>query len=350
MSVTKRSMARTFAGAVVAPLAAGVLGSHEHGPPSARAASGGGWTTLSPSPFAQAEVGAAIVGDQLYVVGGFGANGLSTAQMARYDIAKRRWKKVRRLPIVVNHPGVTAHRGHLYLLGGWTHDGRPSDHLYRYEPERNRWKRLPDAPTARAALALVGIGGRLYAAGGATAKTGAFRRLEIFDLKHRRWRKGPPMPTGRNHVGAAVFKRGLVVTGGRTDTGTEEAKPDLDVVERYDPGRRRWNRLPSLTVPRSGHAAATLPGTVAVFGGEQLLQVTVARVRRRSRDLGQVKTIADAEVLDPRLGRWSTLPAMPTARHGLGGAAFHRTVFAAAGSPQPGTFPAGILEALRVPP
>ncbi len=125
----------------------------------------------------------ARVGDRIYVVGGFVPDGGSTGRMARYDISEDAWTEVAPLPIAVNHPGVTAHRGFLYVTGGFTDAGGPSDRLYRYDPERDRWRRLPDMPTARGALGFVGIGGRLYAAGGMTADDRRVPRPR--DLRHR---------------------------------------------------------------------------------------------------------------------------------------------------------------------
>ncbi len=293
-----------------------------------------GWQSLSPSPLERTEVGAARVGGQIFVVGGFVPEGGSTGRMVRYEIADDAWREVKSLPIAVNHPGVTSHHGSVYVLGGFRDDGQISNRLYRYDPEQDRWKRLPDAPTARGALGLVGIGGRLYAAGGTTAATGEFRGLEIYDIDRRRWTEGPPMPTGRNHVAAAVFKGGIVVTGGRTDSGT-----NLDVVERYYRRNDDWNSMRRLTVPRSGHAAATLPtsvlpGRIVVFGGEQLSEGD--------------STIPSAEFLDISIGDWAPLPDMPTPRHGLGGASLGDTVYSLEGGPQPGLAFSSALESLQI--
>ncbi len=128
------------------------------------------WAALRPSILERTEVGAARLGDRIYVVGGFISTGGTTGALERYDISADRWQRLRSLPIAVNHPGVTALDGRVYLLGGnlGVVDGRErkSRRLYRYSPGRNRWARLPDAPTARGALGLVAIDGKLYAAGG----------------------------------------------------------------------------------------------------------------------------------------------------------------------------------------
>jgi non-specific serine/threonine protein kinase len=238
------------------------------------------------------------------------------------------------MPIAVNHPGITALDGHVYVLGGNRGGNEISRRLYRYDPERDRWARLADAPTARAALALGGIGHRLYAAAGASATDDTVRRLEIYNLRTDRWRVGPKMPTGRNHVGTAVFKRSLVVIGGRPGP----VHGGLTTVERYEPDRERWSALPDLHTARSGHAAVTvggrLGGRIVVFGGEEL-------------DGGQ--TIEQVELFDPRNGDWADLPEMITPRHGVGGAAKGNRIYALEGGPQPGLAYSGALEYLDLP-
>ena len=237
-----------------------------------RGGAGEGWDALAPSELARTEVGAARIGDRVYVVGGFISTGGTTGKLERYDIAADRWRRLRSMPIAVNHPGVTALDGRVYVLGGnlGVVDGRErkSKRLYRYSPARDRWTRLPDAPTPRAALGLVAIDDRLYAAGGYDESDQRLRTLEIYNPKRRRWTSGPPMPTGRNHVGAAALRGDLVVTGGRPG----DVNGGMTTVERFDPKRRRWSSLPPLGTARSGHAAVVTRGRLVVFGGEELVQ------------------------------------------------------------------------------
>ena len=288
--------------------------------PPARAT--GSWGSLAPSPLARTEVGAARVGDRIYVVGGFISSGGSTGRMARYDISANRWKELGPLPIAVNHPGVTSHAGRVYLLGGnLPPQGgreRKSDRLYRYSPRRDRWTRLADAPTERAALAFVAMGDRLYAAGGYSETNQQLRRLEVYDLERDRWRPGPRMPTGRNHVGAAALDGRLVVTGGRPGpvTGSQTT------VESYDPQRRRWRTLAPLSTARSGHAAVVAGGRLVVLGGEELGPGGA--------------TIEQVESYDRRADAWTSLPDMVTPRHGLGAAAKGSRLYALEGGPRPG--------------
>ena len=290
------------------------------------------WTALAPAGLERTEVAAARIGRAIYVVGGFERrSGATTAAVERYDIRRDRWSRVRPMPLALNHPTAAAHRGRLYVHGGYrgVDDlSRPTGALLEYHPGRRRWRRLPAAPTPRAAHALAAIEGRLYAAGGAN-DSGSLRSLEIYDIHRRRWRSGPDFPgPARNHTTG-------VASGGRFYVLAGRDARNLAAAERYDPRRRSWQRLPDLRTPRGGIASARLPGgRIVVFGGE---------------DLGPGgTTIASVELFDPRRRRWRPLPDLRPPRHGLGGAAFGRRIFAIQGGVQPGFSFSSAIEALDV--
>src|SRR5688572_20299773 len=154
------------------------------------------WSELAPSPLARTEVAAARVGRHAYVVGGFEQTSNATTQaVARYDLTRDRWERVRSLPVGVNHASATAHGAYLYVAGGYTAERdltAPSARLYRYDPRRNSWRRLRDAPTARGAHTMQAIGGRLYLVGG-VGPDGVSGALEIYDIRSRKWSRGPAM-------------------------------------------------------------------------------------------------------------------------------------------------------------
>jgi non-specific serine/threonine protein kinase len=290
------------------------------------------WGTLPSAPLERSEVAAARIGNYIYVVGGFEPARTSPA-VERYDIRRRRWTSVRPMPLAVNHPTAVAFGGDLYVHGGYTADlglTEPTGALQRYDPSRNRWRRLRSSPTARAAHAVAVIGRRLYAAGGAN-QTGSLRSLEIYDFESRRWTRGPSFPPpARNHTTGVASGGRFYVLAGR-DTG------NFTAAARYDPRRRSWERLPPLHTARGGIASARLSdGRIVVFGGEEL-------------EPGGA-TIAEVELFDPRSRRWTSLPDMRTPRHGLGGAALGRRVFAIEGGSTPGLAFTRTIEFLDVPP
>jgi N-acetylneuraminic acid mutarotase len=300
----------------------------------ARTARADAWIALRPATLERTEVAAARVRRFIYVVGGFEARKQgTTAAVERYDIERNRWRRVRSMPVGLNHPAAAAYRGDVYVLGGYTGRGSLAGEvasLYRYDPERNRWSRLPGAPTKRAALAVGVIGNKLYAAGGANAANRALKTLEIYDFKRGRWTRGPDMETAREHLAGAVAGRppAFYVLAGRA-----AGRGNFSIAERYLPSKRRWERLPDMLKARGGIAAAAVDERVVVFGGEE-----------------SSGTIEEVEIYDPDTRRWSPLPDLRTPRHGLGGVSRGRRVYAIEGGPTPGFDFSSALEALDIVP
>jgi len=290
------------------------------GPGPAGGARTGAWSALRDAPSARTEVASARIGRSIYVVGGFDrSSGTTVGTLERYDIRRNRWRRLRSLPVGVNHPTAVAHRGRLFVHGGYRARrslGSATARLWVYDPRRNRWNRLPSSPTPRAAHAVGVVGGRLYAAGGANDR-GSLRTMDVYSFGRRRWARGPSFPgPARDHTtGAAAGGRFYVLAG------RQGAKGNFKVAESYDPRLRRWSRLPDMRRARGGIAAAVVRGRIVVFGGE---------------DFATGRTIERVELLDPRRRRWYDLPDMRSPRHGLGGVSLGRRVYSVSGGPKPG--------------
>ena len=290
----------------------------------------GRWVKLPSAPLERTEVAAARVGEAIFALGGFVREGRSTTNaVERYDLRTRRWRRVRPLPVAVNHGGATASGGYVYAMGGYTSTSglnAPTARFHRYNPRTNRWARLPDAPVARGAHALAATGGRIYAIGGVGVGGGVLKRLDVYDIERRRWTQGPDMAVAREHLGAAALGGHVYALAGR------QGGTNFVSAERYDPRRRRWSRLPDMKRRRGGNSGAAAGGRIVVFGGEE-----------------SAGTIGEVEMYDPRTRRWTRLDDMPTPRHGLGGVGLGNRVYAVQGGPEPGFAFSGALEELRLP-
>jgi N-acetylneuraminic acid mutarotase len=288
-----------------------------------------GWTALHPATLERSEVAAARIGRYAYVVGGFEkATGATTRAVERYDLRGDRWKRVRSLPLGLNHTTAVAYRGRLYVHGGYR--GRrdlssATNVLLRYDPARDRWKRLRPSPTPRAAHAAAVIRGRLYVAAGANS-SGSLNSMDVYDFRRARWRRGKNfLGPARNHTTGAALGSHFYVIAGRHDA-------NLLNVDVYNVRTRNWSRGPDLLTARGGIASARVGRRLVVFGGEELGP--------------RGKTIAPVEALDAR--RWRRLAPMRTPRHGLGGVSLGDRVYAIEGGPQPGFHFSSAIEALPV--
>ena len=119
----------------------------------ARAAEGGEWVSLSPMNLARQEVGAARIGNKVYVVGGLLSGGplRATDAVEVYDVALDEWSFVEPLPIPLDHMGAAAVDGKLYVMGGYSADFRARDSLWIYDPQIDHWTSGAPIPSARGA-------------------------------------------------------------------------------------------------------------------------------------------------------------------------------------------------------
>ncbi|MGP3690084.1 DUF6603 domain-containing protein [Streptomyces sp. IBSNAI002] len=166
------------------------------------------------------------------------------------------------------------------------------------------WTAAGDTPAAVRATGAeavrLGSGGVLVA-GGADATGGALATAALFDPVALAWEQLPPLRTARTgHTVVRLADNRVLVAGGRDRAGAPLASTEL-----YDPVARAWTPAGDLNTPRGGHAAVLLPGgRVLVCGGTA------------ERGGHGVRTLAGAELFEPRTGLWDIARPMADARAG----------------------------------
>jgi N-acetylneuraminic acid mutarotase len=133
--------------------------------------------------------------------------------------------------------------------------------------------------------------------------------VEEYDPASNTWRARSPMPTPRNHAVAGVVNGKVYVIGGRVGGAfVTSGSSNASVVEEYDPAADAWGG-PKMRMPtaRSAMAAGVYNNKIYVTGGE-------------FQDASMMATFRSFESYDPATNTWTTLPSMPTSRHGLAGA------------------------------
>jgi N-acetylneuraminic acid mutarotase len=283
----------------------------------------GSWQSGPPLPLARTEVAGAAVRGEIYVVGGYLADGRSSRRVDVYSPATRRWRRAPDLPVAVNHAMAAAYRGRLYVVGGY---GTRGPLRGAYALSGRRWRRLPSLPAPRAAAGAAVANGRLYIVAGVVRQGVLARVAYALDLRRLRWTTVPG-PTPREHLAAAAVGGTVYAVAGRTG-GINE---NLTVLQSLRPGARAWTTEAPVPESRGGTGAAVAAGRLVSVGGEE-----------------PAGTIASVFAYLPRSGRWARLPDLPTPRHGLAVVAVGSRVFAIAGGPRPGLFVSGANESLDV--
>ncbi|MFJ8160052.1 DUF6603 domain-containing protein [Streptomyces sp. NPDC096136] len=166
------------------------------------------------------------------------------------------------------------------------------------------WSPAGDTPAAvrsTGADAVRLASGSIVVAGGADAAGVAAAAAALFDPVALVWESLPPLRTARTgHTVVPLAGNRVLVAGGRDGAGVPLASTEI-----YDPVARAWSAAGSLHTARGDHAAVPLgDGRILVCGGTA------------ERDGEGVRTLACAELFDPRTGAWSTTGFMTDARSG----------------------------------
>ena len=102
--------------------------------------------------------------------------------------------------------------------------------------------------------------GKYLVVGGATA-AGGVNTAEILDLNDAApaWQWANPMTYGRRHPNATLLPDGKVlVTGGTTSAGFNDAAGAIVAAEMWDPATGLWSQMASAQTPRVYHSTAIL--------------------------------------------------------------------------------------------
>jgi Kelch motif/Galactose oxidase, central domain len=290
---------------------------------TAAAVLAGTWQSGPPLPVARTEVAGAVVRGEIYVVGGYLADGRSSSRVDVYSPQTRRWRRAPDLPVAVNHAMAAAYRGRLYVVGGYSTGGTLRT---TYVLVNRRWRRLAPMPTPRAAAGAAVAAGRLYVVGGVRQSGVLARVAYALDLRRLRWTTIAG-PTPREHLAAAALGGKVYAVAGRLGG----LNSNQTLVESLTPGARRWAAAASLPDARGGTGAAAAAGRLVSVGGEE-----------------PAGTIASVYAYDPGTRRWARLPDLPTPRHGLAVVGIGPQVYVIAGGPRPGLYVSGTNESLDV--
>ena len=225
------------------------------------------WQELPELRSPRAGAAAAVVGDQMYVIGGENQDGVLGA-VERYDVGFKTWAQLSSKQTPVTDVRAAVLGGKIYVPGG-RRSADPKDVVAvfeAYDPRSETWEQLPDLPAPRSAYGLAALEGRLYLFGG---WDGAGFRDDVweYDPGSGEWRERTSMPTPRAFGEAVALGDTIWVLGGENDGGR------LDVNEAYNPAREGddpWSNKARLPEPRSRFGAAAMEPIARIYalGGD----------------------------------------------------------------------------------
>ncbi len=230
--------------------------------------SGGEWEELPKGPALQGLALVAHAG-KVYRVGGMQprnkpgdpADNHSVTGCACYDPSKKQWSDLPDLPAGRSSHDAVVVGEKLYVLGGWDMGGAKGTTTWHATAlvldlgKPDRWQTL-EQPFRRRALGAAAVAGKAYAIGGLTAD-GATTQVDVYDPKTRTWGRAADFPGGAGNgfsPAACTLGEALYASG-----------PDGKVY-RLDAGK--WRQVGAQEVKRFVHRLVPgAEGALLVVGG-----------------------------------------------------------------------------------
>jgi N-acetylneuraminic acid mutarotase len=210
----------------------------------------------------------------IYRVGGMAARNpagstqdlVSTTLVQRFDPQRKRWEDVAQLPAPRSSHDAVVVGDKLYVLGGWQLNGSTRKAIWPATgleldlsaPDAG-WREISQ-PFRRRALAVAALGSRTFCIGGMDSDNQTTLAVDVYDTVTGRWTKGPDLPTGKNKG----FGCSAIMQNGRIYAST--FKGDL---LRLHTDEKSWEVVGRLEHPRISHRLVTAGATQLIaLGGE----------------------------------------------------------------------------------
>ena len=269
--------------------------------------SAGKWQKIEDMSFARAFLTAAIVNDDIVVIGGQDKGKLAPTES--YDLVAEEWIGQMSMPVDARIDlGAAFSSQRIYLVGGY--DGRRLSTVELYTIRDNAWKIVNPMPTPRQGLSAAIADGKLYAIGGRSESI--LDVNEVYDPTTDSWEMAAPMINFRQSFATVTLNNRIYAIGGH---GNEF----LSDVEAYDPRMDKWQPVASMPTTRFGLTATVVNGQIYAIGGSS-----------------SGKAIATVEIYDPKTDTWRTSAPMPTPRRDLAAVSVGEKIYAIGGANEGG--------------
>jgi|GEM_PF-1647692 len=285
------------------------------------------WSTKTKG-FARAESLSAVVGEKLYVLGGY-INGkyLSAPRFDVYDPAANKWTQLPDMPQGLTHAGCATDGRYIYVAGGYSVNSPGTKQVFavnnvrRYDTQNGNWTTLPNLPAARGGGSMAIVHNELIFIGGSDinrADKADVWELHLDDIDNG-WRAKASLPEARNHFAAVSYNDAIYAIGGQT--GQDAGSVFKRSVYKFNEDANIWTKMADLiNQPRSHIAYASFVhnGKIIVAGGE-----TDSGTPNKPKNLNNV------EQYDPATNKWSSLKPLPAARtSGVAGSFGDKIIYA----------------------
>lgn len=300
------------------------------------------WKTFETMPYSAAHLGAIIVDEEIYILGG-DTGGSTTNKFVKYNLKSREWSELPPMNVKRSHFGIVELNGFIYAIGGITDNSNSkvtyTNSVEKFDPQLQEWTILnnipfinlkndvygnlfltasvvnnriitiingPSASESNNSIALEynetndtwndlnssHNTGKLFDPIMSTTLDGIVYSMvsetffSTFDLSKNQWKKLPNAKIKKTNMALGVYKNGIFSIGGKTRQ--DDSLQILTNVEFFNVDQEKWLSASTLPIPKHSMATIVHDSKIFVFGG-----LTVEGATTPSVEIGLIKNNED---------------------------------------------------------
>ncbi|KAL3666429.1 hypothetical protein V7S43_019055 [Phytophthora oleae] len=209
------------------------------------------WYPAAPMAIRRSYSGVAVTRkNRIYVMGGTSSSSHHHKTMEMYDPEANIWTSMPSMKNARSYLGATVVEDFIYAVGGFNGQAHLSS-VERFDLKTQQWEDMPPLSTGRSGLAVVALNGLVYAIGGYDGRK-HLKSVEVFDPQTNQWSSAVSMRYTRNGPAAVVqeHSNSILVFGGESRHGAR-----MNTSERLDLNSGTWSDVDAFADCRSGHVA-----------------------------------------------------------------------------------------------
>ncbi|MEO9891394.1 ThuA domain-containing protein [Aurantibacter sp.] len=234
------------------------------------------WSSAKPMPLVVSDMGAVVVEDEIWLVGGVQNDSLSnfTAEVQVYNTVTDTWSVGPALPSPRATGAVTYNKGQVHYIGGLMADGvtRLNEHLVLDINDKGAgWIAAAALPDSRNHLSAAAVNGKIYAIGGQISDTLTVNFMDEYDPVLNSWSQKSNLLNVRSHFGSGtiVHNNKIIVVGGKSDTF------NIDDISEYDIESDTWVERCDLPSAMGAPAAKVIGDKLIVVNGKTTISMEI---------------------------------------------------------------------------
>jgi Kelch motif len=208
----------------------------------------------TPLPVARNGVAGTAWQGLVVVAGGVGAGGSPSVRVDAYDPKTGQWASGPHLPVALTRTTLAVLGEDLWVVGGLAQEGDQlvaQSKTYRFHPGDTAWKAGPELKAARGAAAAATLGNFLVVLGGETSDGTVLDSVEVLANRGSEWKSTQPLAFGRSSATALAMNGRIYAAGGKTASSTA-----VNSVESWRSGAPGWRTESRLDSDRTAAAGA----------------------------------------------------------------------------------------------